>query len=121
MAAARAAPRRVVPVDLQHEEPRAHRDPVLLLVPDALGSAERGLHHPRVPGDDDAGEAAMRSALTLAATDIKWLELVVFTFFFGLVSVLGFVAARWRRAKTLEHLDEWGLGGRNFGSWISWF
>jgi len=21
----------------------------------------------------------------------------------------------------MEHLDEWGLGGRNFGSWITWF
>jgi SSS family solute:Na+ symporter len=35
--------------------------------------------------------------------------------------VLGFVASRWRRAASLEHLDEWGLGGRNFGSWITWF
>jgi SSS family solute:Na+ symporter len=56
---------------------------------------------------------------TLAA--IKGVELAVFIFFFGLVTVLGFVAARWRSAGTLEHLDEWGLGGRNFGSWISWF
>ena len=23
--------------------------------------------------------------------------------------------------KTLDNLDEWGLGGRNFGSWITWF
>ena len=45
----------------------------------------------------------------------------VFLFFFLLVTVLGFVAARWRRAESLEHLDEWGLGGRRFGSWISWF
>ena len=34
---------------------------------------------------------------------------------------MGFVAARWRRADDLEHLDEWGLGGRNFGAWITWF
>src|ERR687896_728826 len=34
---------------------------------------------------------------------------------------MGFVAARWRRAEDLMHLDEWGLGGRNFGSWITWF
>ena len=56
---------------------------------------------------------------TLAA--VKGVELAVFIFLFGVVTVLGFVAARWRRAKTLDHLDEWGLGGRNFGSWISWF
>jgi SSS family solute:Na+ symporter len=57
--------------------------------------------------------------LTLA--DVKEIELAVFIFLFGVVTVLGFVAARWRRAETLDHLDEWGLGGRNFGSWISWF
>ena len=45
----------------------------------------------------------------------------VFAAFFVLVSVLGFVAARWRRPKTLAHLDEWGLGGRQFGTWITWF
>jgi hypothetical protein len=53
--------------------------------------------------------------------DVKWVELVIFTALFALVSGLGFVASRWRRAKTLDHLEEWGLGGRNFGSWISWF
>jgi SSS family solute:Na+ symporter len=45
----------------------------------------------------------------------------VFGAFFALVTVLGFVAARWRRPKTLAHLDEWGLGGRKFGTWITWF
>src|SRR5262245_14016565 len=49
-------------------------------------------------------------------------ELIVFAVLFIAVSVRGFVAARWRRpATTMEHLDEWGLGGRNFGSWITWF
>ncbi len=56
---------------------------------------------------------------TLAA--VKGVELAVFIVLFGFVTVLGFVAARWRRPSSLEHLDEWGLGGRNFGSWISWF
>ena len=44
----------------------------------------------------------------------------VFVFFFGLVSVLGFVAARWKAAD-LDHIHEWGLGGRRFGRWITWF
>jgi solute:Na+ symporter, SSS family len=44
----------------------------------------------------------------------------VFVFFFALVSVLGFVAARWKAAD-LGHIDEWGLGGRRFGRWITWF
>ena len=47
--------------------------------------------------------------------------LAVFLAFFVLVTVMGFVAARWRRPETLAHLDEWGLGGRQFGTWITWF
>lgn len=37
-----------------------------------------------------------------------------------LVTVLGFIAARWQRAD-LDLLDEWGLAGRRFGTLISWF
>ncbi|MFC4007113.1 monocarboxylate uptake permease MctP [Nonomuraea purpurea] len=48
-------------------------------------------------------------------------ELVVFVLLFLLVSGMGFVAARWRRPTDLASLNEWGLGGRNFGSWITWF
>jgi SSS family solute:Na+ symporter len=44
----------------------------------------------------------------------------VLVFLFLLVTVLGFAAARWRRAD-LSSLDEWGLGGRGFGSFIAWF
>lgn len=47
--------------------------------------------------------------------------LAVFLFFFALVTIMGFLAARWRRPATLAHLDEWGLGGRQFGTWITWF
>ncbi len=53
--------------------------------------------------------------------DVKWVVLSVFIFLFAVVTVLGFVASRWRRAESLDHLDEWGLGGRNFGPWVSWF
>ncbi|SEL81560.1 monocarboxylate uptake permease MctP [Nonomuraea pusilla] len=48
-------------------------------------------------------------------------ELVVFAVLFLAVSVMGFVAARWRRPENIESLHEWGLGGRSFGSWITWF
>jgi solute:Na+ symporter, SSS family len=51
----------------------------------------------------------------------QWTGIIVFTLLFGLVTVLGFVAVRWRPSTTLDHLDEWGLGGRKFGSWITWF
>ncbi len=46
--------------------------------------------------------------------------IAVFIFFFLLVTVLGFVAARWRRGD-LDLLHEWGLGGRRFGTVITWF
>jgi len=46
--------------------------------------------------------------------------LAVFTLFFALVTVLGFVAARWRRGD-LDNLGEWGLGGRRFGAFVTWF
>jgi solute:Na+ symporter, SSS family len=48
-------------------------------------------------------------------------EIIIATAIFLVVSALGFVAARWRRPDTMAHLDEWGLGGRSFGSWITWF
>src|SRR3954454_5504790 len=54
-------------------------------------------------------------------TEIDPVPLVVCAFFFALVTVMGFVAARWRVPNTLAHLDEWGLGGRQFGTWITWF
>src|ERR1700759_1968983 len=40
---------------------------------------------------------------------------------FGVVTGVGFGAARWRRAADMMHLNEWGLGGRGFGTFITWF
>jgi solute:Na+ symporter, SSS family len=37
------------------------------------------------------------------------------------VTLIGFGAAKWRPAENPMHLNEWGLGGRGFGSFISWF
>ncbi|MEU5258451.1 monocarboxylate uptake permease MctP [Amycolatopsis sp. NPDC021455] len=54
-------------------------------------------------------------------SNLEWPQLVIFTILFALVTVLGFMASRWQRGSTLDHLDEWGLGGRKFGSWITWF
>ena len=55
------------------------------------------------------------------ADQIDWVALSVFIFFFALVTVMGFFAARWKAGPVSEHLDEWGLGGRQFGTWITWF
>jgi SSS family solute:Na+ symporter len=44
----------------------------------------------------------------------------VFVILFLLVTVLGFIAARWRQGD-LSRLDEWGLAGRRFGTVVTWF
>jgi SSS family solute:Na+ symporter len=62
----------------------------------------------------------MTLALIAESHETNTTALAVFIALFGCVTILGFVAARWRRAK-LDHLDEWGLGGRQFGTVITWF
>jgi len=37
------------------------------------------------------------------------------------VTIVGFASARWRPAEDPMHLNEWGLGGRGFGTFVSWF
>ncbi|MGP3951217.1 monocarboxylate uptake permease MctP [Streptomyces sp. 7N604] len=54
-------------------------------------------------------------------TDINIPALIVFTALFAVVTVMGFRAARWRRAADPMRLDEWGLAGRRFGTWTTWF
>lgn len=46
--------------------------------------------------------------------------MTVFLLFFGLVTIIGFMASKWKRGD-LNQLHEWGLGGRQFGSIITWF
>ncbi|MFJ8670756.1 MULTISPECIES: monocarboxylate uptake permease MctP [unclassified Streptomyces] len=61
---------------------------------------------------------------TLAASGtggVNGVALTVFVFFFLAVTVMGFLAARWRKAEQSANLDEWGLGGRSFGTWVTWF
>ncbi|MFC9786634.1 monocarboxylate uptake permease MctP [Rhodococcus sp. NPDC127528] len=52
---------------------------------------------------------------------VDGVALAVLVALFALVTVLGFLASRWRRASSLQSLDEWGLGGRSFGTWVTWF
>ena len=48
--------------------------------------------------------------------------LTVFCLLFAFVTIAGFWAARWRRPTAGIHsLEEWGLAGRSFGTWITWF
>jgi SSS family solute:Na+ symporter len=55
---------------------------------------------------------------------VNGVALTVVIVIFVIVAVMGFVAARWRitpEERGMHSLDEWGLGGRGFGSWITWF
>jgi SSS family solute:Na+ symporter len=63
------------------------------------------------------------STLAPAATGtgVNGVALTVLILLFALVTGMGFWATRWRRADSMESLDEWGLGGRRFGTWVTWF
>jgi solute:Na+ symporter, SSS family len=52
--------------------------------------------------------------------EVNWVALSVFIVLFGFITWLGFAAARWRRGD-LDMLHEWGLGGRRFGTVVTWF
>jgi solute:Na+ symporter, SSS family len=62
-------------------------------------------------------------ALVTAAptTGIDSVALVIVIVLFLAVTVVGFMAARWHRASSMHSLDEWGLGGRSFGTFVTWF
>src|ERR1700759_730980 len=52
--------------------------------------------------------------------NVNWVALVVFVALFGFIPWLGFAPAHWRKGDC-EQLHEWGLGGRRFGTLITWF
>jgi solute:Na+ symporter, SSS family len=54
-------------------------------------------------------------------THINAVALTIVLICFLIVTIAGFAAARWRPAEDLLNLHQWGLGGRGFGSFISWF
>ena len=53
--------------------------------------------------------------------NVNWVALTVLVVLFAIVTVMGFRAARWRQASDMQSLHEWGLGGKSFGTWTTWF
>lgn len=49
------------------------------------------------------------------------IEVGVFVGLLAVMMVIGFIAARWRRPASIHNLEEWGVGGRAFGNWVTWF
>jgi solute:Na+ symporter, SSS family len=54
-------------------------------------------------------------------TGVNTVTLVIVIVLFLTVTVMGFMAARWHSSGSLHSLDEWGLGGRGFGTFVTWF
>jgi SSS family solute:Na+ symporter len=52
--------------------------------------------------------------------EVHWIALAIFVGLFLFVTVVGFLAARWK-AGDMRRLDEWGLAGQRFGILITWF
>jgi len=52
--------------------------------------------------------------------NVNWVALIIFVLLFGFITWLGFAAANWRKGD-LDQLHEWGLGGRRFGTIVTWF
>ena len=52
--------------------------------------------------------------------EVNWTALIIFVLLFAFITWLGFAAAKWRKGD-LDQLHEWGLGGRRFGTLITWF
>jgi len=57
----------------------------------------------------------------LLAANVDGVALTVLVFFFIVVTIGGFYAAQWRRPASMASLNEWGLGGRGFGTITTWF
>ncbi|HEX4681009.1 MAG TPA: sodium:solute symporter family protein [Gaiellaceae bacterium] len=56
--------------------------------------------------------------MTVAAIEVT--QAIVIAAAFALITVIGLFAGRWRKAD-LDDLDEWALGGRQFGGVLTWF
>jgi SSS family solute:Na+ symporter len=52
--------------------------------------------------------------------NVDWIALIICGVLFGFITWLGFAAANWRKGD-LDQLHEWGLGGRRFGTIVTWF
>jgi SSS family solute:Na+ symporter len=52
--------------------------------------------------------------------NVNWVALIIFVALFAFITWMGFAAAHWRKGD-LDLLHEWGLGGRRFGTVITWF
>src|SRR5712671_2336596 len=72
------------------------------------------------PQQDGLGKRIRANDFAREEAPMNWAAIIVFVLLFGGVTVLGFLAARWRRGD-LDLLNEWGLAGRRLGTIVIWF
>ena len=48
------------------------------------------------------------------------MSIAIFLILVAAVLVMGLTAGRWNQGKA-SHIEDWGLGGRSFGTVIAWF
>src|ERR1700677_1329326 len=85
--------------------------PLLLLVPAHLGADDRPAAVDLLPAAEEQAKMNHINAVTFVIVLISFL----------IVTLIGFASARWRPAEDLAQLNEWGLAGRGFGRFVSWF
>src|SRR6204780_1413213 len=74
----------------------------------------------RGAADRDASQKHKLNRGRDVVQEVNWTALIIFVLLFAFITWLGFAAARWRKGD-LDQLHEWGLGGRRFGTVITWF
>src|SRR6516162_4098950 len=91
---------------------------VLLLVSALLGAGVRRLVLDLLPAvEAQASNSRSRAAMS----HFNAVSFVIVIGSFLIVTYIGFASARWRPAENPMQLNEWGLGGRGFGTFVSWF
>src|SRR3984885_575852 len=74
----------------------------------------------RGAADRDASQKHKLNRGRDVVQEVNWTALIVFVVLFVFITWLGFISARWRKGD-LDQLHEWGLGGRRFGTLLTWF
>src|SRR3984893_3076588 len=97
--------------------------PLLLLVSAYLGTPDR--RHPLalLPAAEDQANPGCQARRRQGCAEVNHLNavtLVIVVASFLIVTLIGFASARWRPAEDLMQLNEWGLAGRGFGTFVSW-
>src|ERR1700688_2762267 len=98
--------------------------PLLLLVPAHLGTSDRGHTLDLLPAAEDQASPrrwARRWQRCAEVNHLNTVTLIIVLASFLVVTLIGFASARWRPAEDLMQLNEWGLAGRGFGTFVSWF